>query len=618
MNLSRSIMGSPRVVSFAVGAAALGVYAATLAPGLNFIDSGELAAVATTLGIAHPTGYPLFTMIGFLFAHLPLASEPIVRLNFMAAVFCASGVVVFVRLIFFLLDRYDVVRGERWHHTLAAATAGLLLAFSETYWGQATSVEVYSLHVFLVISVLYSFLLAHESARSSQWMLFAFLVGLSFTNHMTTILLAPGLLYYYFARQGFSQSSWRRILSLTLPFLLALSLYLYLPLRASENPPMNWGNPVTLERFLWHWSGEQYRSWIFSSMAVAGKQFSYFLSSYPAEFAFTGGALALVGMVALWFANRKLWMLSVLLFAGCVAYSINYDIHDIDSYFLLAYIVTALWAGWGANRVIFWLSRSWRLPGIVIVFLGLAAGMVPLSVHYSRENEHDNHLVEDYARNMFASFDSNAVVFSFQWDYWVSAANYLQLVRGIRPDVVVIDKELLRRSWYYHQLEERSPWLIARSRTEVEAFLREADKFEHGRPYNPLVIEARYTAVIRSFIEASMADHPVYVGPEVEVQYTAGLQRVPQGLAFRLYADTLYHPTNEPVFFYRPLDRTGRWEDQVRKMYADAWLSRGDYYFGKAGDRKEAIHDYEEAYRFEPGEGLIARRLAFLRSDKMR
>ena len=164
-------------------------------------------------------------------------------------------------------------------------------------------------------------------------------------------------------------------------------------------------------------------------------------------------------------------MLSVLLFAGCVAYSINYDIHDIDSYFLLAYIVTALWAGWGANRVIFWLSRSWRLPGIVIVFLGLAAGMVPLSVHYSRENEHDNHLVEDYARNMFASLRPGAVVISFQWDYWVSASYYEQIVQHVRPDVTVIDKELLRRSWYLKELEHRCPWVVAASRSEVNAFL---------------------------------------------------------------------------------------------------------------------------------------------------
>ena len=49
------------------------VYLQTMAPSVPNIDGGELATVCATLGIAHPTGYPLFTLIGYLFAHLPIA-----------------------------------------------------------------------------------------------------------------------------------------------------------------------------------------------------------------------------------------------------------------------------------------------------------------------------------------------------------------------------------------------------------------------------------------------------------------------------------------------------------------------------------------------------------------
>ena len=48
------------------------IYLFTLAPSVVQIDSGELATVQATLGIAHPTGYPLFTMIGYLFSLIPL------------------------------------------------------------------------------------------------------------------------------------------------------------------------------------------------------------------------------------------------------------------------------------------------------------------------------------------------------------------------------------------------------------------------------------------------------------------------------------------------------------------------------------------------------------------
>ena len=91
--LSRPIYGALVVflVSFVV-------YLLTLASGVGFIDSGELATVCATLGIAHPTGYPLFTLVGFLFSQLPIASMVIVRLNIMSALFSAlgAGAVVFL------------------------------------------------------------------------------------------------------------------------------------------------------------------------------------------------------------------------------------------------------------------------------------------------------------------------------------------------------------------------------------------------------------------------------------------------------------------------------------------------------------------------------------------
>src|SRR5207249_2922963 len=97
---------------------------------------------------------------------------------------------------------------------------------------------------------------------------------------------------------------------------------------------LNWGNPVTLERFLWHLSGKQFRVWIFSSTEAAGRQLKYFVSSLPHEFAYIGLVLASVGVIALLHMNRKLAIGVLLMFISCVFYSINYDIHDIDSYFL--------------------------------------------------------------------------------------------------------------------------------------------------------------------------------------------------------------------------------------------------------------------------------------------
>ncbi len=596
------ILNSPRWVGFMVALFAFLVYLKTLAPTVSFIDSGELATVACTLGIAHPTGYPLFTLVGWLFAKLPIATEEIVRLNIMAAFFCTLGVLFFFHLVRFILtlvskraaflqpkNKLDLPRA------ILAASAGatLLLAFSETFWSQAVAIEVYSLHVFFLALVTLAFFKAIFSgeyeqsgpeanmviSRNGWFNLFAFTLGLSFANHMTTILLAPGFLFLYFITQGNTSASWKRVALMSIPFILGLSVYLYLPVRASQSPSLNWGNTVSLERFFWHLSGKQYRVWIFSSTESAGRQFQYFIHTLPEEHGYIGLVLAIVGVWALWQSNRNLFGTTILLFVTCVFYSINYDIHDIDSYFLLAYICVALLAGLGLLR--FFSSMSFKTPltTAALSVLGVLAGFTPLLLHHAKSDESKNYLVEDYTMNMFASLKPNALILSYQWDYWLSASYYYQLVKGLRPDVIVVDKELLRRSWYLKELESRYPSLIKNSQQEVDAFLHELDKFEHDLPYNPNTIQTRFVGMISSFIYKSLPERPVYVTGEIEPEFTPDLQRIPEGLAYRLGADTSFVNEGSLEYTFRPFQRKGRLEDMIKNLYANSCIARGKYYY---------------------------------------
>ena len=168
------------LIGSSVALLALIVYIITLCPTVSFIDSGELATVAYTLGIAHPTGYPLFSLIGWVFAHLPLGFRPIYQLNLMSAIFCSLGIFVFFRFLVFLLSHF-LQKESKSRRTGAAAVnqidvlhvfvpaifGALVLAFSETYWSQAVSVEVYPLHLLLVTIVLLLFSKAIGTDRKS-------------------------------------------------------------------------------------------------------------------------------------------------------------------------------------------------------------------------------------------------------------------------------------------------------------------------------------------------------------------------------------------------------------------------------------------------------------------
>jgi len=60
-----------RIIAWAVGAFALIMYLATTAPVVAFWDNGEFIAVGYTLGVGHPPGSPIYTLISRLFSVLP-------------------------------------------------------------------------------------------------------------------------------------------------------------------------------------------------------------------------------------------------------------------------------------------------------------------------------------------------------------------------------------------------------------------------------------------------------------------------------------------------------------------------------------------------------------------
>src|SRR5207302_1168367 len=98
------------MTSAAVGLAAFFVYLRTIAPSLPAGDSGELITAAWVLGVAHPPGYPLFTMLGHLFTFLPVGSA--FRVNLMSAVLHAATVAITCLLIYRLIARVPAVEGK--------------------------------------------------------------------------------------------------------------------------------------------------------------------------------------------------------------------------------------------------------------------------------------------------------------------------------------------------------------------------------------------------------------------------------------------------------------------------------------------------------------------------
>ncbi len=571
------------------------VYITTLAPSVVEIDSGELAAVQCTLGIAHPTGYPLFTILGYLFHLLPLPFSKIYQLNLLTSIWCSLGVGLFVYTSKLILDNINSFIPQKFiertktenkkkkgkqdqpNHNLskfeipeikrylAAVLGGLILAFSKTFWFQSTSVEVYSLQIFLftliILFLIKAYLYKNDFAKIkfiNPWLVFAVILALGFSNHMTTLFVLPGVAYLYFDRNKFNKKSIYQIGLMLCVFIPVLILvYSYLPIRASQNPVLDWGNPNNLTRLLRHVEGDQYHVWLFSSTTAAEKQFSYFVSNLPNEF-IVSLFICLVGLIAAFIKARKFFYFILITFLFTVLYAINYDIKDIDSYFILAYISLAFFAVFGIVQLLSLLKLKEHPYAISLSLITIFIA-VQIYFNYDNVNQSDVYTFEDYTKSVLNYCSKNSVVFSYEWDYFVSPSYYFQYAEHYRSDVTVVDKELLRRSWYYHQLNEDHPKLLKNMKPDVNSFLQALIPFESGGNFNSNLLETYYRKIMTDLVATNIDKRNYYISPELfenEMQkgqfvLPKGYTLVPDLLMFKVVKGNQYVPAPDPNFVIR-------------------------------------------------------------------
>jgi hypothetical protein len=590
------------------------IYLFTLAPSVVQIDSGELAAVQATLGIAHPTGYPLFTILGYLFSLIPLPFTKIFHLNILAAIYCAAAVGVFTYTIKYCLDnlssfkskssvqkesskkekkkgKYQIEKSDKQDELsdniklITAIFGGLVLAFSGTFWFQSTSVEVYSLHIFLVTLILFFLLKAYvnsfENDKLTNWLVFAFFLALGFTNHLTTLMILPGTAYLYFSRYKFNSASFKKLTMMILLFAAILvAIYSYLPMRAAQNPILNWGNPVDWERIFRHITGKQYQVWLFSSFDSAGKQFSHFWSILPFEY-YLGLLLVAIGLFVSIFKSRKLALFILITFVFTVLYSINYDIHDIDSYFLLAFLMLSFFAAFGALKI---LEMKGLKQNLAVIILAVVIA-IQLFFNFIKVNQSGVYTYEDYTKAVLNTVPENSIIFSYQWDYFISASYYYQFVEDYRRDVTVIDKELLRRSWYYKQLDNYDPKVLNGVRNEIDQFLISLQPFERSEIFDANRLETLFRTIMTNLVKTNVNERDYFIAPEVvdqemkkgEFKLPAGYTLVPHLFFYKVVEGNEYVPAPDPDFQIRIASNRNYYIDTIEKMVGQMLSNRAYY-----------------------------------------
>ncbi len=464
------------LVALATGLLAGVVYWRTAAPGVLLGDGGELQFAAWLAGLSHPTGYPLYLIVGWAWSHglagVGLAS-PARAMTLLSVLFGALAVALtYLLAVVLLAQSRPGGRAVGPVERIAASVAALTFAFTPTMWSQAVVTEVYTLHAALVATILWLALLWRAEVRlfgksrtsRSGWLLAALAVtfGLGLAHHRTTLLLLPVLLVFlaWQAPAGYWRSRPGQMIILALLALAPLLLYLYVPLRAAATPylaiELGPGQPIELldrspAGLLSYLLGQGFAGEL-QSLAEASASAPGLVQRFASELSIVGLLLAVTGVAAL--AVRRQWPLLWLTggsFVLLTGFNLLYTIGDIAVFYIPSYLIASIWIGvavaWLAGAVGNLAGRRWigTSEGAGIVAAALLAAL-PIALFLSHSSTLDRSQDTAAADGWHALLQANpaphAVLVSNDRDELMPLW-YLQQVEGVRPDLAGVFALLL-------------------------------------------------------------------------------------------------------------------------------------------------------------------------------
>jgi transmembrane protein TMEM260 (protein O-mannosyltransferase) len=329
---------APLVAACLVATLAFWAYTQTLLPGVDLGDTGGFQASVLWPEPSARRAYPLYFALAKPFTQALAAANPARGLNLFSAVWAG----VAAGLLTFFVARLTAF-------TLAGVVAGLLLAFSHTFWTQAIIAEVYSLHLTLVgacLIALYYWSLAPTTGRLA---VFFAVYALAFGNHLSMILLfIPCTVFLFHAHP--------RHRELLRPATIALAIGIaaigalqytqnFLWVWSSIDAPVTWSDRIAafwMDATKSDWRGEMVlgvdRSQMIDRLAMV---------SWDAwqQFGWIGLALAAIGALRVWRVSRE-WAVFVWLAYGIsTVFAWTYNVGDTHVFLLPSHFFTALLAG---------------------------------------------------------------------------------------------------------------------------------------------------------------------------------------------------------------------------------------------------------------------------------
>ncbi len=431
-------------------ASSLTLHVMTAARTVTFSDSGDFLMAISTVGNCHGPGYPLYLMSAKIFSWI----FPVGSLAFRVSVFSGLFASLAACLTYWIVLRMTRSR-------VGGVAAALALSFSYTFWYETVIPETYGLNTFflsllLVLMLRWERLLKEGRRGSARNTLsaFAFVFGLSMTNHFSILFSIPAFLFFALDTNSREVFNVRNLVRMAAFFAIGLLPYVYEPAAAFRGPAYNYGDPSTLARWFDHVTLNYQRGGLFTyPLRFLPARFWRYFGTLTTEFPYFFW-LAAVGLVASFLKKNKKYALFVsLLFVFTTITVMCYD--QLESvlrahFYGPSYFVVTLWIGFGAawiaNLVKRWSRGRDRIlsagalgiTGAVLVLLCCSS----IPEHYNKVDKSNYRYARDMALKMLSKADREGVILTDS-DNVIFPLKYMQYVEGVSPAADVVNPKSL-------------------------------------------------------------------------------------------------------------------------------------------------------------------------------
>ncbi len=412
-------------------------------------DGGELLTAMHTLGVAHPSGYPLFTLLGAFFARWPVMPDVFWVVFWLSTVPVALSSL----LIYRICRDGDLTR-------VWAMAAALMWCFLVPVLNMAVRIEVYPIHVVLTLLGLWGVQRYAKDPDDTRWALLATTsVALGMTNHLTSVLLIPAVVF------GLLWAGGRRIVNpKTLGTILGLGLaagaiYIYLPLAslaAEDGSTIAWGRPSDLGMFWDHVRGKEYDQ--FRSLDHIPIGLNDFANRQQ-EHAFPGWWLVCVIGAVEWIRKQPKFFLSLLVYVACsLLYVSSYKIGDIGTYYPPIYAAMSVGAGMGLQFLgkLRLHEAKWGRGLVLGIIAACMLGWFGNAFYWSRGSTYNGVLSADIGAQTVDEVPPGSFVLT-NTDAHTFTMWYQTYVVQEHGRVVHIDMRTKHHLWYRDHLRARYP-----------------------------------------------------------------------------------------------------------------------------------------------------------------